>query len=295
MPPAAWRGSPLAAARVSGLSLTERKVQAMAELARPTSARPAALVTGASSGIGAALAREAANDGYDLVLVARRRAPMEALAAELRTAGADSTIIEADLSQAGAAANLMRELETRGIAVDLLINNAGLGDSGRFDQSDPQKIAAMLQVNIVALTELTRLVLPAMMANQRGKIMLLASTAAFTPGPKMAVYYASKAYVLSFGRALAFELRGSGVTVTTLCPGATATEFAHGAQMEGSALFTSPTVMQAAERRAHRLSGAHGRPPRGHHRAVQQADGRLRALFSVIHAATHRQLAKRII
>ena len=218
----------------------------MAEFARSLSVRPVALVTGASSGIGAALAREAARDGHDLVLVARRREPMEALAAELKSAGAGSTVIAADLSKVGAAAELMRQIEARGIALDMLINAAGFGDSGRFDQADPERITAALQVNMVALTELTRLVLPQMVARRRGKIMLVSSTAAFQPGPEMAVYYASKAYVLSFGRAINYELHGTGVTVTTLCPGPTATGFAQAAHMEGSALFRGPMpVMQA--------------------------------------------------
>jgi uncharacterized protein len=220
----------------------------MIEAAPTLSARPVALVTGASSGIGAALAREAAKDGHDLVLVARRREPMQALAAELKTAGAESTIILADLSKAGAAAALMRDIEARGIVIDVLINNAGFGDNARFDQADPDKVAAMLQVNVMALTELTRLVLPGMVARRRGRIMLLASTAGFQPGPKMAVYYASKGYVLSFGQAVAYELRRTGVTVTTVCPGATATEFAQGAHMEGSTLFSGPVrAMQAAD------------------------------------------------
>jgi hypothetical protein len=142
----------------------------------------------------------------------------------------------------------MQIVEERGLVIDMLINNAGLGDTGRFDQADPGTVAAMLQVNIVALTELTRLVLPKMVARRRGRVMLLASTAAFVPGPQMAVYYASKAYVLSFGRAIGYELRRTGVTVTTLCPGPTATEFAQAAQMEGSALFSGlMPVMHAAD------------------------------------------------
>jgi short-subunit dehydrogenase len=220
----------------------------MAELARPISARPTALVTGASSGIGAELAREAARDGHDLVLVARRREPMQALAAELNATGAEITVISADLGKPGGAASLMQVVESRGLAIDMLINNAGLGDSGRFDHADPGKVAAMLNVNVVALTELTRLVLPGMVARRRGRIMLVASTAAFVPGPGMAVYYASKAYVLSFGEAIAFELRGTGVTVTTVCPGATATEFAATAGVDKIALFNGPLpVMQAAD------------------------------------------------
>jgi uncharacterized protein len=199
-------------------------------------ARPLALVTGASSGIGANLARELAKDGHDLVLSARRVQPMQVLVEELRTIGSNCTIIAADLSKSGAAAALVQEIETRGLTIDVLINNAGLGDSRRFYESDP------LRVNVVALTELTRMLLPPMVARGNGKIMLLASTAAFQPGPQMAVYCASKAYVLSFGEAIAYELKGTGVTVTTLCPGATDTEFSQVAHMGGSPLFQGGLV-----------------------------------------------------
>jgi len=182
------------------------------------------------------------------VLVARRREATQALAETLKAAGAVVTIIPADLSKAGAAAAVVQDLNARGIALDALINAAGLGDSGRCDRADPEKIAAMLQVNVVALTELTRLVLPQMVARRRGKVMLVAATTALQPGSEMAVYYASKACVLSFGRTIGYELRRSGVTVTTLCPGPTATGFAQVAQMEGSGLFNGPMpVMQAAE------------------------------------------------
>jgi short-subunit dehydrogenase len=129
-----------------------------------------------------------------------------------------------------------------------LINNAGLGDTGRFDQENPERILSMLQVNNIALTELTRLVLPQMVARRHGKVMLLASLAAFQPGPGMAVYYATKSYVLSFGRAIGHELRGTGVTITTLCPGPTTSEFAEVANMQGVALFEGPVpVMTATE------------------------------------------------
>jgi len=212
------------------------------------STRPIALVTGASSGIGAELAREAAKDGHDLVLVARRCEPMEALAAELKSTGVEVNVIPADFGQPRGATELMKIVDERGLVIDTLINNAGHGDSGRFDQEDPVKISSMLQVNIVALTELTRLVLPKMLARGRGRVMLVASTAAFQPGPEMAVYYATKSYVLSFGRAIGYELRHTGVTVTTLCPGPTTTEFAQVAHMEGSALLSGPMpVMSAAE------------------------------------------------
>jgi short-subunit dehydrogenase len=215
--------------------------------ARPH-ARPLALVTGASSGIGAYLARELARDGHDLVLSARRVEPMQGLADELKTTGANSVIIAADLSKNGAAAALAQDIEARGLSVDVLVNAAGLGANGRFDASDPLRVAAMLQVNVVALTELTRMLLPPMLNRRRGKIMLVASTAGFQPGPQMAVYCASKAYVLSFGEAIAYELRNSGVTVTTLCPGATDTEFARVADAGTSALFKGLLpVMSASE------------------------------------------------
>jgi short-subunit dehydrogenase len=209
--------------------------------------RAVALVTGASSGIGAALARELAADGHDLILVARRVDRMRALAEALKTTGAASTVIAADLSKAGAAEDLVRDIAARGLTVEVLVANAGLGVGGRFDASDLTRIETMLQVNVVALTQLTRLLLPDMLARRRGKVMLVASTAAFQPCPGLAAYAATKAYVLSFGQALAFELRGSGVTVSTLCPGATATEFAAVAKLQGAALFKASrlTMMDA--------------------------------------------------
>ena len=188
-------------------------------------ARPLALVTGASFGIGAELARELARHGHDLVLTARSEAPMQALAAELQALGAAATVIAADLAEPGAAALLAQELGRRGLAIDVLVNNAGLGAAGRFDRIDEGRVGEVVQVNIVALTELTRLLLPPMIARRHGRVMLVASIAGFQPGPRMAVYFASKAYVLSLGEALAYELRCTGVSVTTLCPGATATRF----------------------------------------------------------------------
>lgn len=190
-----------------------------------SSNRPVALITGASSGIGAALAREFARHGHDLVLNARRRAPMEALAAELRGLGTTATIIPADLAAPGGGATLVREIDAAGIEIEVLVNNAGLGAIGRFAQIDPVRDTEILQVNIVALTELTRLLLPPMLARKHGRIVLVASTASFLPCPNMAVYAATKAYVRSFGEALGQELAGSGVSVNVLCPGATETEF----------------------------------------------------------------------
>ena len=190
-----------------------------------SSNRPIALVTGASSGIGAALARELAQHGHDLVLSARSVAPMEALAAELRGLGAEATVIAVDLAEPGGAAGLVAELAAREIEIEVLVNNAGLGAFGPFKQTAPKRVDEILQVNIVALTELTQALLPAMLARRRGRIMLVASTASFLPLPNMAVYAATKAFVRSFGEALAEELKSSGVTVNVLCPGTTATNF----------------------------------------------------------------------
>lgn len=190
-----------------------------------SSNRPVALVTGASSGIGAALARELARHGHDLVLSARSIALMEALATELRGIGAEATVIAADLAQPDGAAKVVAELAARGIEIEVLINNAGLGAFGPFMQTAATRVDEMLRVNIAALTELTQALLPAMLARRRGRIMLVASTASFLPLPNMAVYAATKAFVRSFGEALAEELKGSGVTVNVLCPGTTATNF----------------------------------------------------------------------
>jgi uncharacterized protein len=212
-----------------------------------TSTRPLALVTGASGGIGAALARELARHGHDLVLVARGAAAMEALAAELRAAGAAATVIAADLARPGAAASLAHDIAGRGLAIDILVNNAGLGAAGRFDRSDPARIGELLQVNIVALTELTRLMVPGMIARGHGRVMLVASVAGFQPGPHMAAYFASKAYVLSLGEAMAYELRGTGVSVTVLCPGATATNFFTAAGNDNSIMARHLRRMMPAE------------------------------------------------
>jgi uncharacterized protein len=239
------RGTAMAPARVVEDTSPSASKPANAD----SGSRPVALVTGASSGIGADLARELARDGYDLVVTARRIEPMETLAEELKAHGASTIVIAADLSQSGAAARLVEEIESQRLTIDVLINNAGVGAHGRFDQIDPVRIGEMLQVNIVALTELTRLLLPGMIARRSGRVMLVASTASFQPGPQMATYCASKAYVLSFGEAIAYELRGSGVTVTTVCPGATATNFSKVADTERMPLFKSSLtpVMSSAE------------------------------------------------
>ena len=217
-----------------------------------SSIRPLALVTGASGGIGAALARELARHGHDLVLAARGVAAMEALAGELRQGGGAVTVVAADLAKPDAAASLADEIARRGLAIDTLVNNAGLGAAGRFDRCDPARIGDILQVNIVALTELTRRLLPAMIARGHGRVMLVASVAGFQPGPHMAAYFASKAYVLNLGEALAYELRRTGVSVTVLCPGATATNFFTTAGNDNSIMARHLRRMMPAEEVARR-------------------------------------------
>jgi len=184
-----------------------------------------ALVTGASSGIGADFARELAARGAKLVLVARRAEPLQRLAQELAKSGAEARVAPADLSDPAARKRLHAELAASGTGVDILINNAGFGVFGPFANSDWARVAEMLEVDMVALTHLTHLFLPEMLARSWGRVLLVSSTAAFQPTPIYAVYGAGKAYVLSFGVALHQELRGSGVSCTTLCPGVTDTEF----------------------------------------------------------------------
>ncbi|MGW7823614.1 SDR family NAD(P)-dependent oxidoreductase [Streptomyces puniciscabiei] len=185
-----------------------------------------ALVTGASSGIGRAFATQIAAGGGDLVLVARRQAALEDVAAELRTRfGVAVDVIAADLSLHGAAGGLVSALDQRGLGVDILVNNAGLGVHGDIAEAELTSVSRQIGVNVTALTELTTLLLPGMVARQRGTIVNVASTAAFQPVPHMAVYAATKAYVLSFTRALWSETRDTGVRVLAVCPGATDTAF----------------------------------------------------------------------
>jgi short-subunit dehydrogenase len=209
--------------------------------------RPTALVTGASGGIGAELARVLAREGHDLVLVARSREPLEALAREVRDRfGAAARAIPADLQAPGAAREVHARATADGAEVDVLVNNAGFGLHGPFVELDAAEQTAMIQLNVVALTELTRAFAPEMVRRRRGRILMLGSTAAFQPGPHMAVYCATKAYVLSLSEALAQELRGSGVTVTCVCPGATETGFAARAGNGDTRLFRAGTMSPRA-------------------------------------------------
>src|SRR5437016_2780642 len=189
---------------------------------------PTALVTGASSGIGLEIARILAAD-HDVVLAARSAAALAQLAAEL---GGNARVVVVDLGDASGAARLAAEVPH----VDVLVNNAGVGDFGEFASASPEKLDHMIELNVGSLTRLCRAYLPRMLQRGSGRILNVASTAAFQPGPLMAVYYASKAYVLSFSEALAEETRGTGVTVTALCPGPTASGFQAGAAMEASKL-----------------------------------------------------------
>jgi short-subunit dehydrogenase len=183
--------------------------------------RPVTLVTGASAGLGAEFARQCGRRGDEVVLVARREERLQALATEIGNAH----VVAADLAAPGAPERLISELEARGLHVSCLINNAGFGLAGKFADQPLSRQREMLDLNISALTALCRLVLPAMMERRQGAILNVASTGAFQAGPGIAVYFATKAYVLSFTEGLHQELKGSGIKVSALCPGPTATEF----------------------------------------------------------------------
>jgi uncharacterized protein len=211
------------------------------------SGRPLALVTGASSGIGAALAKELASRGHDLLLVARNEDALQRLAADLRDrAGIAADVLPADLALPGAGRALTQELKGREISVETVVNSAGFADFARFVDADLDKLQQMVAVNVAALTEITHELLPDMLTRGRGRVLNVASTAGFMPGPLMAVYYATKAYVLSLTEALAEELKGTGVSATALCPGPTETGFQSRAAMEESKLVKGRTIMDAA-------------------------------------------------
>ncbi|MBW6494269.1 MAG: SDR family oxidoreductase [Burkholderiaceae bacterium] len=206
-----------------------------------------ALVTGASSGIGAALAALMAADGINLVITARRGPETEAMAADWRQRhGVDVSVIPLDLARPGAARELVVEIDQRGLAIDYLVNNAGFGTYGHFAVTSVTETEELLRLNVESLTILTRLLLPGIIA-RRGKIMNVASTAAFQPGPHMAVYYASKAYVLHFSEALAYELGDSGVSVTSFCPGATKSGFQQRARMQKAAMLNMVKMPSSEE------------------------------------------------
>ena len=207
----------------------------------------AALVTGASSGLGEEFARLFAADGVDLVLVARRRDRLEALAGELRAARKISVhVVAADLSVPEEVERVIREVQALPLEIEFLVNNAGLGNVGPFAESALEKQMVMVDVNVRALVRLTHAFLPGMLARKRGRILDIGSTAGLQPGPFGAVYYATKAFVNSFTEALSHELKGTGVTATVSLPGATSTEFASVAGSGNTPLFRSG-VMSSAE------------------------------------------------
>lgn len=198
------------------------------------------LITGASGGIGTELARLFAADGFDLVLVARRKEKLDELKNELESAHKIKvSVFECDLSKDGAAQKVFAFTQEQKISVDVLVNNAGFGDWGLFAECNIEKQNQMIHLNILSLTELTRLFVPQMTERKSGRILNVASIASFMPGPKMSVYYASKAFVRSFTEALSVELKKSGVTVTALCPGPVATDFWETAEAGSSKIFKS--------------------------------------------------------
>src|SRR3989338_4501146 len=210
-----------------------------------------ALITGASGGIGYELAKLFAREGCHTVLVARNEQKLSEVAQELRQfSGASVSVMPKDLTLPQAPDELFAQLRREGLTVDVLVNNAGFGTHGPFAEADLSVQREMMQLNIVELTHLTRLLLPGMIAQRAGKILNVASTAAFQPGPLMAVYYASKAYVLSFSEALANELRGTGVTVTALCPGPTRTNFQQRAGIGDTPLMRARVAGAASVARA---------------------------------------------
>jgi short-subunit dehydrogenase len=208
--------------------------------------KPVALITGASAGLGVEFARQLAKRGHALVLAARRKERLDDLAKELGNARA----VAIDLSKKDAAAKLLADIEAAGEQVGVLVNNAGFGLIGRFAELDARRQRQMIDLNVGALTDLCRLIAPGMVERGSGAILNVASTAAFQPGPKMAVYFATKAFVLSLTEALHEELKPHGIHVTCLCPGPTRTEFGDVAGFGGNGLFDrvamqSPEVVKA--------------------------------------------------
>lgn len=201
--------------------------------------RKTALITGASGGLGLEFSRIYAKEGYDLVVVARSEGKLYKLKNELEQQyDCHVWVLTQDLSQLDAAYEVFNYTLEQNITIDVLVNNAGFGDFGNFWEIDAQRQADLLQVNIVALVQLTRYFLPGMVERGNGIVLNLSSVAAFSAGPRMCLYYASKEFVRSFSEAVAEEVRGTGVTVTALCPGPTATGFEQAAQMKNSHMFS---------------------------------------------------------
>ncbi len=209
------------------------------------SSKETVLVTGASGGIGLELARQFAKNGFDLVLAARSAGKLADIKKEFeKQYNVRVSVIVKDLIKPGAAGELFEETKKAGLSIDILVNNAGFGTYGPFAQSDLTKELEMIQLNISALTHLTRLVLPGMLEKKKGRILNVASTAAFQPGPLMAVYYATKAFVLSFTDAISAELEKTGIVVSSLCPGPTKSDFQKTAGLDlGMNIFRAAGIM----------------------------------------------------
>jgi short-subunit dehydrogenase len=212
------------------------------DLERSMLSRPIALITGASSGLGKALAENFAEAGYDVILTARDGVKLAAVAADLQNrVRITATVIVADLAAPAGPTELHTEIKRRGLSLSALVNNAGYGTYGVFQDTALDRELTMMQVNMDAVVSLTKLFLPDLLAS-RGKILNMSSTAAFQPGPYMGVYYATKAFVLYFSEALAAELADTGVTVTAVCPGPTASGFQDRAEMNHSKFVYGKTL-----------------------------------------------------
>jgi short-subunit dehydrogenase len=212
----------------------------------PAMARKTALITGASVGIGYELAKQFARGGYDLLLAARNEEKLSVVVDEVRALGVQAEFLVTDLAERDAPLALHAQVKNRGVPLDVLVNNAGFGALGPFHQVDLRRQLDMIQVNVAALVELTHRFLPDMIARKAGGgILNVASTAAFQPGPHMAIYYATKAFVLSFSEAIGEELAGTGVTVTALCPGPTESEFRSRAKLETAPVARSKVIPTA--------------------------------------------------
>lgn len=212
-----------------------------------------ALITGASSGIGMELAKIHASYGRDLILVARREVELEKLKSELEIQySVQIEVIPTDLMKLNAAKELFQKVKEKNIQVDYLINNAGLGGYGKFHNRDLKKELEMIQLNVIVLTELTHLFLPEMIKRKSGKILNVASTAGFMPGPLQTVYFATKAYVVSFTQGVAQEVCKEGVTLTALCPGPVHTGFEKEAGMAGSGLFKNATTASSTAKKGYK-------------------------------------------
>lgn len=223
----------------------------MSEPSEHEGQRETVLITGASSGIGRDLALLFAQEGSDLILVARREDRLRGIAHDLTAAfGVRARVIAMDLSDPGSPEALAEEVARLGARVDVLVNNAGVGVRGSFAELPAARQMAMLELNVATLTRLTRIFLPGMLERGRGGALNVASLAGFLPGPNMAVYYASKAYVLALSEALAEEVRGTGVTISCVAPGPTWTEFTDSADAEGIRLFRAGAMRSKSVARA---------------------------------------------